>query len=114
MNIQDVEKQIQSEMKQQPATIHAGETVKVYYKIKDREKERTHPIEGIVLKQQGMGMRKTFTIRRISFGSGMEITFPLYSPNIDKVEVLKAPKKTPRRARLYYLRQRIGKEATTA
>jgi len=114
MNIQELEKKLAGEQKKERIPFSAGDTIKVHYKIRDREKERIMPIEGIVLKQQGEGFRKTFTIRRISYGSGMELTFPLYSPNIDKIEVVKPIKKQPRRARLYYLRARIGREAITA
>jgi len=114
VNIQDVEKRLAEEQKKQKTPFSAGDTVKVYYKIHEREKERVLPIEGIVLKRQGEGFRKSFTMRRISYGSGMEITFPLYSPHIEKIEIVKPSKKRPRRARLYYLRERIGREAVTA
>lgn len=114
MNIYDVEKMLASEYKKEPESFITGSMVKVHYKIKEREKERIHPIDGVVLKQQGTGFKKTFTIRRISFGSGMEITFPLYSPHIEKIEIVKPPKKRARRARLYFMRDRLGKEAIVA
>lgn len=114
MNIYDIEKKLLEEQKKEPVHLDAGSAIKIHYKIRDREKERTQPIEGIVIKTQGIGIRKTLTIRRISFGSGMEMTFPLCSPNIEKIEVIKPPKKRARRARLYYLRDRLGKEAVNA
>ncbi len=114
MNIQDVEKQLAEGQKKPKTVFSAGDTVRVYYKIREREKERLMPIEGIILKQQGEGFRKSFTMRRMSYGSSMELTFPLYSPNIEKLEVVKPSKKRARRARLYYLRERVGREAITA
>ncbi len=86
-----------------------GYTVRVYYKIKEGDKERIQPFEGVVIRIRGSGAGKTFTVRRESFGVGIERTFPYYSPNIEKIEVVKIGK--VRRAKLYYLRELKGKEA---
>lgn len=89
----------------------AGDTVKVHYKIIEGDKHRIQPYEGIVIAKSGASMSKTFTVRKIGAdGIGVERIFPLYSPNISKLEVLKHGK--VRRAKLYYLRQKVGREAT--
>lgn len=88
----------------------AGDTVRVDYKIKEGDKERIQPFEGIVIARKGAGEGKTFTVRRIAAGGvGVERIFPLKSPKIEKLEVVK--KGQARRAKLYYLRQRVGKKA---
>ena len=84
-----------------------GDTVKVYYKIKEGNKERIQGYEGTVIARKNGGIRETFTVRRVSFGVGIERTFPLHSPKIDKIEVLKRGK--VRRAKLFYLRDLSGK-----
>lgn len=86
-----------------------GDTVRVDYKVIEGKRERIQAFEGIVLKIQGKGNRKTFTVRKISSGIGVERTFPLYSPKIDKVTVTRYGK--VRRAKLNYLRNRVGKAA---
>ncbi|MDR1700933.1 MAG: 50S ribosomal protein L19 [Lachnoclostridium sp.] len=86
-----------------------GDTVKVYAKIKEGARERTQVFEGIVLKRQGGGNRETFTIRKKSNGVGVEKTWPLHSPIVEKIEVIRRGK--VRRAKLFYLRDRIGKAA---
>lgn len=87
-----------------------GDTVKVYYKLKEgEEKERVQVFEGVVIRRRGSGSSATFTVRKVSFGVGVERTFPLHSPRIEKIEVVKRAK--VRRARLYYLRERAGKAA---
>jgi len=86
-----------------------GDTVKVYFKIKEGDKERVQPFEGVVIRKRGSGTGATFTVRKISYGVGVERTFPLHSPLIEKIEVLKRGK--VRRARLYYLREKVGKKA---
>jgi len=86
-----------------------GDTVRVYVRVTEQDKVRIHPFEGIVISIQGARHRKTFTVRKISFGEGVERTFPLYSPSIEKIEVLKRGK--VRRKKLYYLRERVGKKA---
>ena len=86
-----------------------GDTVKVYNKIKEGNRERIQVFEGTVLKKQGGSNRETFTVRKISNGVGVEKTWPLHSPNVEKVEVVRQGK--VRRAKLYYLRDRVGKAA---
>ena len=86
-----------------------GDTVKVFFKVIEGNKERIQAYEGIVIARKHGGLRETFTVRRISSGIGVERTFPLHSPKIDKVEVLRRGR--VRRAKLYYLRKRTGKAA---
>src|SRR5213083_1858095 len=86
-----------------------GDTVRVHVKVVEGEKERTQLFEGIVIRKRGEGGRASFTVRRISYGVGVERTFPLHSPRIDKVEVMK--RATVRRSKLYYLRDLAGKAA---
>ncbi len=86
-----------------------GDTIRVYYRIVEGDKERIQPFEGIVIRIRGSGTGKTFTVRKESYGVGIERTFPFYSPNIEKIEVIKHGK--VRRARLYFLRKYKGKEA---
>lgn len=84
-----------------------GDTVKVFYKIKEGNKERIQGYEGVVIARRNGSIRESFTVRRLSFGVGVERTFPLHSPKIDRVEVLKKGK--VRRAKLFYLRDLTGK-----
>ena len=86
-----------------------GDTVKVWVKVREGEKERLQAYEGLVIARGGAGLMESFTVRKISYGEGVERVFPIYSPNIDRVEVLKRGK--VRRAKLYYLRDRRGKSA---
>jgi len=86
-----------------------GDTVKVYVKVKEGNKERIQLFEGYVLKKQNGGISETFTVRKLSSGVGVEKTFPLHSPSIDKIEVVK--KGNVRRAKLNYMRSRTGKAA---
>ena len=86
-----------------------GDTVKVYGKIKEGNRERIQVFEGTVIKKQGGSNRATFTVRKLSNGVGVEKTWPLHSPNVEKVEVVRKGK--VRRAKLYYLRDRVGKAA---
>ena len=86
-----------------------GDTVKVYIKVKEGSKERIQMFEGIVIKKKHGGISETFTVRRVSYGVGVEKTFPINSPTISKIEVVKHGK--VRRAKLYYLRDRVGKAA---
>ncbi len=86
-----------------------GDTVKVYGKIKEGNRERIQVFEGIVLKRQGGSNRETFTVRKMSNGVGVEKTWPLHSPNVEKIEVVRRGK--VRRAKLNYLRGRVGKRA---
>ena len=88
---------------------HVGDTVKVYNKIKEGNRERIQVFEGTVLKRQGGSSRETFTVRKNSNGIGVEKTWPLHSPSIEKIEVVRLGK--ARRAKLNYLRERVGKAA---
>ena len=86
-----------------------GDTVKVHVKIKEGNRERVQVFEGTVIKKQNGGLRETFTVRRVAYGTGVERTFPMNAPIIEKVEVVRLGK--VRRAKLYYLRDRVGKAA---
>ena len=87
----------------------AGDTVRVHFKVIEGQRQRIQVFEGIVLKRQGAGARETFTVRKQSFGVGVERTFPLHSPKIDKIEVTAVG--DVNRAKLYYLRGKVGKKA---
>ncbi|MBS3969344.1 MAG: 50S ribosomal protein L19 [Clostridia bacterium] len=106
----DVLKVVESEqLKKDLPGFNVGDTVRVHVKVVEGTRERIQVFEGIVLKRQGTGLRETFTVRRISYGVAVERTFPLHSPKIEKIEVIRKGK--VRRAKLYYLRDRIGKSA---
>lgn len=108
MNIlKEIEKE---QLKKDLPDFRVGDTVKVHVKVKEGTRERIQMFEGIVLKRQNGGIRETFTVRRIAYGVGVERTFPVHSPRIDKIEVLRRGK--VRRAKLYYLRKKVGKSAT--
>jgi large subunit ribosomal protein L19 len=87
----------------------AGDTVRVHFKVIEGQRQRIQVFEGIVLKKQGSGMNESFTVRKQSFGVGVERTFPLHSPKIDKIEVSQIG--DVHRAKLYYLREKVGKRA---
>jgi len=93
---------------QHPEFTH-GDTVKVWVKIREGDKERLQAYEGVVIARSGTGIMESFTVRKISYGEGVERVFPVLSPNIDRIEVIKRGK--VRRAKLYYLRDRRGKAA---
>ena len=97
------------QLKQDVTDFNVGDTIKVYAKIKEGNRERIQVFEGVVIKRQGGSNRETFTVRKISNGCGVEKTWPLHSPNVEKVEVVRAGK--VRRAKLFYLRDRVGKKA---
>ena len=97
------------EMKKEVADVHIGDTVKVHMRIVEGEKERIQIIEGVVIKMRGGGVRKTLTVRKISFGIGVERIFPFHSPRVEKIEIVKRAK--IRQAKLYYLRELRGKAA---
>ena len=97
------------QMKADVPQFNIGDTVKVSCKIKEGNRERIQMFEGIVIRKKNGGISESFTVRRISYGVGVEKTFPLHSPNVEKVEVVRKGK--VRRARLYYLRDRVGKAA---
>ncbi|MBP5453868.1 MAG: 50S ribosomal protein L19 [Lachnospiraceae bacterium] len=106
----DIIKNIEAaQLKENVAQFEVGDTVKVYAKIKEGDKERIQVFEGTVLKRQGGSNRETFTVRKSSNGVGVEKTWPLHSPNVDKIEVVRKGK--VRRAKLNYLRSRVGKAA---
>ena len=98
------------QLRAEPLRFKAGDIVKVHTAVKEGGKERTQVFQGIVLGIRGRGLNATFTVRRISYGEGVEKIFPVNSPNVQKVEVERAGK--VRRAKLNYLRKRIGKRAT--
>lgn len=106
----DIIKQIEaSQVKESVDSFNVGDTVKVYAKVKEGTRERIQIFEGTVLKRQGGGSRETFTVRKSSNGIGVERTWPLHSPNVERIEVVRRGK--VRRAKLNYLRQRVGKKA---
>lgn len=108
--MQEIIKNIESaQLKAEVPQFHVGDTVRVYGKIKEGNRERIQVFEGTVLKKQGGSVRATFTVRKNSNGVGVEKTWPLHSPNVEKVEVVRRGK--VRRAKLNYLRNRSGKSA---
>lgn len=108
----DIIKSIEHEqMKNKIPSLKVGDTVKVSIKVKEGNKERIQVFEGIIIKKQGGGVNETFTVRRISYGIGVEKTFLIHSPVVEKVEVVRVG--TARRAKLFYLRDRLGKSAKT-
>lgn len=108
----DIIKSIEHEqLKSKIPDLKIGNTVKVHVKIKEGNKERIQVFEGIIIKVQGSGVNKTFTVRKISYGVGVEKTFLIHSPLVEKVELVRVGR--ARRAKLFYLRDRIGKAAKT-
>jgi len=108
----DILKSIEHEqLKNKIPELRIGNTVRVHVRIKEGNKERIQVFEGIIIKKQGGGVNETFTVRRISYGVGVEKTFLVHSPMVEKVEVVRVGK--ARRAKLYYLRDRVGKAAKT-
>lgn len=106
----EIIREIEAEqLKENVSDFNVGDTVKVYGKIKEGNRERIQVFEGTVLKIQGGSSRATFTVRKVSNGVGVEKTWPLHSPNVEKVEVVRRGK--VRRAKLNYLRSRVGKKA---
>ena len=106
----DIIKEIEQEqLKESVSEFSVGDTVKVYGKIKEGNRERIQVFEGTVIKRQGGSNRETFTVRKTSNGVGVEKTWPLHSPNVEKIEVVRRGK--IRRAKLFYLRERSGKSA---
>ena len=98
-----------AQMKENVGEFHVGDTVRVHAKIREGNRERIQVFEGTVLKRQGGSSRETFTVRKFSNGVGVEKTWPLHSPNVEKIEVVRYGK--VRRAKLNYLRERVGKRA---
>lgn len=109
MSAQDIIKSIEDAQLREVAEFKTGDTVRVHAKVKEGNRERIQVFEGVVIKRQGGSNRETFTVRKISNGCGVEKTWPLHSPNVEKVEVVRAGK--VRRAKLFYLRDRVGKKA---
>ena len=108
----DIIKSIEHEqLKNKIPVLDVGNTVRVHVKVKEGNRERIQVFEGIIIKKQGGGLNQTFTVRKISYGVGVEKTFLIHSPMVEKVEVVRVGK--ARRAKLYYLRDRIGKAAKT-
>ncbi|MCH5203703.1 MAG: 50S ribosomal protein L19 [Oscillospiraceae bacterium] len=99
----------QSSMKEAAPKIEVGDLVKVYVRIKEGDKSRIQMFEGTVIAKKHGGVSETFTVRRVAHGCGVERVFPLHSPSVDRVEVVRNGK--VRRAKLYYLRDRVGKAA---
>ncbi|MDH7479928.1 MAG: 50S ribosomal protein L19 [Syntrophomonadaceae bacterium] len=104
--IQAIEKE---QMVQDLPQFRPGDTVKVHFKVVEGGRERVQVFEGTVIRRRGRGLGETFTVRRVTYGVGVERTFPLHSPRIEKIEVVRRGK--VRRARLYYLRGLVGKAA---
>ena len=97
------------QLKKDVPSIEVGNNVRVYNKIKEGSRERIQLFEGTVIAKKGGGISETFTVRRVAYGVGVEKTFPVHSPNVEKVETIRNGK--VRRAKLYYLRDRVGKAA---
>src|SRR2546425_11117390 len=104
--IQDLE---QRQMRADRPRFKAGDTVRVHFQVIEGQRRRIQVFEGIVIKRQGAGVRETFTVRKQSFGVGVERTFPLHSPKIEKIDVMQIG--DVNRAKLYYLRSKVGKKA---
>ena len=97
------------ELKKETFAVRIGDTIRAHFRIVEGEKERVQVFDGVVIRLHGGGSRKTMTVRKVSFGVGVERIFPFHSPNIDSIKVLKKGK--VRRAKLYYLRDRVGRAA---
>ncbi|MBE6012178.1 50S ribosomal protein L19 [Anaeropeptidivorans aminofermentans] len=103
-------REIESEqLKKEVTPFNVGDTVRVYAKVVEGTRERTQMFEGVVIKRQNGGVRETFTVRRLSYGIGVEKTWPLHSPRLERIEVVR--RGIVRRAKLFYLRERVGKAA---
>ena len=100
---------IEEGMKKELVDFNVGDTVKVFVKVVEGDKERIQPFQGVVIARKGSGARETFMVRKISFGVGVEKIFPVYSPSISKIEVIKQG--SVKRAKLYYIRAKKGKAA---
>ena len=106
----DIIREIENEqLKKEITPFNIGDTIRVYAKIVEGTRERTQMFEGVVIKRQNGGVRETFTVRRVSYGVGVEKTWPLHSPRVERIEVVR--RGVVRRAKLFYLRDRIGKAA---
>ena len=108
MNTEILKKVEESQYKKRP-NVRVGDTVKLHLKIKEGEKERTQIFEGVVIARKGSGLSSTLTVRKISYGIGVERIVPFHSPLLEKIEIVK--RGTVRKSKLYYLRKRVGKKA---
>ena len=108
----DIIRALEQQQIKEVAPFNVGDTVKVHYRIKEGNRERIQVFEGIIIAKKHAGVNQTVTVRRISYGVGVEKTFPVHSPNVAKFEVVRNGK--VRRAKLYYLRGRVGKAAKIA
>jgi len=97
------------QLKENAPVLNIGDTVKIHNRIKEGNRERIQLFEGTIIAKNGGGISETFTVRRVSYGVGVEKTFPVHSPNVEKVEIVRSGK--VRRAKLYYLRDRVGKSS---
>ena len=104
-----IKKLTESQLKEDAGNFNVGDTIKVHAKIKEGTRERIQVFEGTVIARKHGGIQETMTVRRVSYGVGVQKTFPIHSPNIEKIEVVRSGK--VRRAKLYYLRSRVGKAA---
>jgi len=95
------------QLKKEVPVINVGDTIRVHNRIKEGNRERIQLFEGTVIAKHGGGISETFTVRRVSYGCGVEKTFPIHSPNVEKVDIIRVGK--VRRAKLYYIRDRVGK-----
>lgn len=110
--IEQLEKEHMEELGKEVPEFAAGDTVKVNVKVREGDRERIQAFEGVCIAKNGGGLNESFTVRKISFGEGVERVFPIYSPLVDSIEVVRRGK--VRRAKLYYLRERRGKSARIA
>ena len=107
----DKMKLVESEyLKKDIPAFNVGDTVRVMVKISEADKARLHPFEGVVIAKRGNGIKENFTVRKVSYGEGIERVFPIHSPIIERIEVIRPGK--VKRAKLYYLRGKVGKRAT--
>lgn len=97
------------QLKSEVPALNIGDTVRIHNKIKEGNKERIQMFEGTIIAKKGGGISETFTVRRVAYGVGVEKTFPVHSPNVEKVDIIRSGK--VRRAKLYYVRSRVGKAA---
>ena len=109
MNYEIIKELEKAQMKETVPVFHIGDTVRVHNRIVEGNKERVQIFEGVVTKRQNGGLRETFTVRRVTYGVGVEKTWPLHSPRVENVEVVR--RGIVRRAKLFYLRNRMGKSA---
>lgn len=105
----DLIKAVEEQFRKKVTSFRVGDTIRTFVKVVEGDKERLQPFEGVVIARKGQGVNETFMVRKISFGVGVERIFPVHSPSIDKVEVLK--RGDVNRAKLYYIRHKKGKDA---